>query len=172
MFDLSKSFSHPLAPLRVALFCLPLRLFRGSSSRLCLVLSDIDHSNTSSLILPPSLDTPSTVHPMPRCSLFASRQPRQSWQHEAPKCRFPPLFPPFVPAWMFVKTREHVEPSCNSRRRTECIVHVPPEKSNPYRERDTIISAPESERPDHPVASTGGTSRSRHGCSFLSFRSL
>lgn len=40
MFDLSKSFF--LSPT----FSLPLRLFRGSSSRLCLVLSDIDHSNS------------------------------------------------------------------------------------------------------------------------------
>lgn len=40
MFDLSKSFF--LSPT----FSLPLRLFRASSSRLCLVLSDIDHSNS------------------------------------------------------------------------------------------------------------------------------
>lgn len=41
MFDLSKSSSPPSN-----LPGLPLRLFRGSSSRLCLVLSDIDHSNS------------------------------------------------------------------------------------------------------------------------------
>lgn len=40
MFDLSKSFFLPPT------FGLPLRLFRGSSFRLCLILSDIDHSNS------------------------------------------------------------------------------------------------------------------------------
>lgn len=48
MFDLSKSLrpSPTYRAGRPPLFGLPLRLFRGSSSRLCLVLSDIGHSNS------------------------------------------------------------------------------------------------------------------------------
>ena len=37
---------HLLSPLFLRRFGLPLRLFRGSSSRLCLALSDIGHSNS------------------------------------------------------------------------------------------------------------------------------
>lgn len=77
-------------------FGLPLRLFRGSSSRLCLVLSDIDHSNSLRSTLfrrlffrichptnhPPPLPTyPSHYSHLfvtLRCSLFSFRDQRQS----------------------------------------------------------------------------------------------
>lgn len=78
-------------------FGLPLPLFRGSSSRLCLVLSDIDHSNSlrstlyraTSLVsrstFSPSFSSPSSISPiLDRCSLAINAGPSSPL-----KCRFP-----------------------------------------------------------------------------------
>lgn len=86
MFDLSKSFF--LSP---PTFGLPLPLFRGSSSRLCLVLSDIDHSNSlrSTLVsrstLSPSFSSPSSIHLYSTVVLSRSTPILVT----PPKCRFP-----------------------------------------------------------------------------------
>lgn len=92
MFDLSKSLRP--SPAAAPLFGLPLRLFRGSSSRLCLVLSDIDHSNS---LRSPSAFCPLRPYPLPpRSALLPTRRhsprsavvPLFSSRREAPNCRF------------------------------------------------------------------------------------